>query len=119
MSEKRARKLRKRVAKRRHSTAVAARKKLRPKILDMYIDESGNSGLRLFGTGQDTFIANAMLVKAGRDVSQPVAELRRALGGADLHGTDLGLSRLNEVADLLLAAFRACSPEFLISCVFW
>jgi len=68
-----------------------------------YTDESGNSGLKLFGDAQDTFWTGTMI--SFSDLNQKCASFHRELlelaEVPELHGNELGFGRIEKVAGRL------------------
>lgn len=73
-----------------------------------YADESGNSGLRLFGDKQDTFWTCTLI--AFSDLDTKYATFHRELvafsGKDELHGNELGFGRIEKIAGRLAAFIR-------------
>ncbi len=61
-----------------------------------YIDESGNTGNRIFDQNQPVFIAAAMATKTNFDLvyGDDVAEIAKKAGVAALHANELGVGRI-------------------------
>ncbi|HWG21354.1 MAG TPA: DUF3800 domain-containing protein [Terracidiphilus sp.] len=68
-----------------------------------YTDESGNSGFKLFNSGQDTFWTGTLIAFA--DVDRKYVsfhkELLAAVGKPELHGNDLGFGGIEKIASRL------------------
>ena len=65
-----------------------------------YIDETGNTGNRIFDPEQPIFITAAMMTRANFDLtrSASVANIAASLGVKALHANELGFSRIEAIA---------------------
>ncbi len=85
-----------------------------------YADESGNSGLRLFGDKQDTFWTGTLIGFSDLDTKYGTfhQELLVLSGKEELHGNELGFGRIEKIAGRLAAFIREKeAPLFFCSCV--
>lgn len=105
----------------RKKSALANAKKQRllkirsPQKIEMHIDESGNSGLELF-SGDDYFICCGMLTNKGAFHRTSLEHIRTRIK-EPLHGSKLGLKKLEGIADDLLQIFQSVRPFFIVSFV--
>lgn len=85
-----------------------------------YTDESGNSGLKLFGDGQDTFWTGTML--SFSDLDQRYASFHRELlqlaEKPELHGNELGFGRIERIAGRMAWFIREKKLHFSFVRVF-
>jgi hypothetical protein len=65
-----------------------------------YADESGNSGLKLFGDQQDTFWTGTLISFSDLDSRYAAfhRELLQLAGKSELHGNELGFGRIEKIA---------------------
>lgn len=79
-----------------------------------YADESGNSGLKLFGDQQDTFWTGTLISFADLDTSYATLhrELLELTGKSELHGNELGFGRIERVAGRLAWFIREKKLRF-------
>jgi hypothetical protein len=79
-----------------------------------YADESGNSGLKLFGDKQDTFWTGTLISFA--DLDRKYATFHRELlemaGKPELHGNELGFGRIEKIAGRLAWFIREKNIQF-------
>lgn len=79
-----------------------------------YADESGNSGLKLFGDQQDTFWTGTLISFA--DVDRKYTGMHNELlglaGKPELHGNELGLGRIEKIAGRLAWFIREKKLRF-------
>jgi hypothetical protein len=79
-----------------------------------YADESGNSGLRLFGDQQDTFWTGTLI--SFSDLDSKYATFHRELlaltGKDELHGNELGFGRIEKIAGRLAWFIREKKLRF-------
>jgi len=82
-----------------------------------YIDESGNTGNRIFDQNQPVFIAAAMATKTNFDLvyGDDVAEIAKKAGVAALHANELGVGRIEPIGRDLRKIIRAADAKFIIS----
>jgi hypothetical protein len=82
-----------------------------------YVDESGNTGNRIFDEDQPLFITAAMMTKTNFDLVRD-AELTliaRKVGQVALHANELGVARIEEIADDLLRIIKQADARFFVS----
>lgn len=93
-------------------------KSLRPVRFSLYIDESGNSGLELFNSSEDYFILTGMLVKSGVEIPKEVLDrVKLAAGPVGLHGSKLGLTKLEPLADDIVSIIKEIDAYFVVSLI--
>jgi Protein of unknown function (DUF3800) len=82
-----------------------------------YVDESGNTGNRIFDPDQPLFITAAMMTKTNFDVIRKgdLAAIARKVGGQALHANELGVARVETVADDLLRIVKQADARFFVS----
>jgi hypothetical protein len=80
----------------------------------VFADESGNSGLKLFDDGQDTFWTGTVMAFA--DLDRKYTTLHRELlglvGKPELHGNELGFGRIEKIAGRLAWFIREKKLRF-------
>jgi hypothetical protein len=79
-----------------------------------YTDESGNSGLKLFDTGQDAFWTGTLIAYADVDVryQRLHKELLELAKKQELHGAELGFGGIEKIASRLSAIVREKKLQF-------
>ena len=79
-----------------------------------YTDESGNSGLKLFGSNQDTFWTGTLIAFADVDSKYKTfhKELLDRAGANELHGAELGFGRIEKIASRLAWFIREKKLRF-------
>jgi Protein of unknown function (DUF3800) len=82
-----------------------------------YVDESGNTGNRIFDLQQPVFLTAGMATKTNFDLvyRHEVATLARRLGVEALHANELGVGRIENIAGDLRKIIRAADAKFFIS----
>lgn len=82
-----------------------------------YVDESGNTGYRIFDPEQPLFVTAAMMTKTNFDAvwKGNLAAVARKVGAAALHANQLGVSRVEEIADDLLWIVKRSDARFFVS----
>jgi len=82
-----------------------------------YVDESGNTGNRLFDPNQPIFLSAAMATKVNFDLvyHNDVAEIARRAGVRALHASELGVGRIEPIARNLRKVLRAADAKFIFS----
>jgi hypothetical protein len=82
-----------------------------------YVDESGNTGNRIFDRDQPVFLTAAMATKTNFDLvyGREVAAIARKLGAEALHASELGVGRIEAIAGDLRKVIRAAAAKFFIS----
>ena len=73
-----------------------------------YVDESGNTGNRIFDPEQPLFITAAMATKTNFDLvhSRQLAAVARKVGATALHANQLGVARIELIADDLTTIIK-------------
>lgn len=80
---------------------------------EAYIDESGNTGLDLFGDkDQPFFWTGTIVLEENVSIPYEVTELAQSEGKQELHGNELGLGRIERLADRLIAILDALDARF-------
>lgn len=79
-----------------------------------YVDESGNSGLKLFGDQQDTFWTGTVISFADLDKKYDNfhRELLATVEKGELHGNELGFGRIEKIAGRLAWFIREKKLRF-------
>ena len=79
-----------------------------------YTDESGNSGLKLFDSGQDVFWTGTLIAYADVDVRylRFHNELLKLAGTQELHGKELRFHGIEKIAARLAAVIREKKLRF-------
>lgn len=82
-----------------------------------YIDESGNTGNRLFDTAQPDFITAALMTKSNFDLvwGPKVAAIAKKVDATVLHAGELGVARLDQIAIELVEMLKKADARFYIS----
>ena len=82
-----------------------------------YVDETGNTGNRIFDPNQPLFITAAMMTRANFDVIQKagVAAAAKKVGVQILHANELGIGKLEVIAPDLLKFVKAANAHFFLS----
>jgi len=85
-----------------------------------YTDESGNSGLQLFGNDQDTFWTGTLTSLSDLDTKYKSfhKELLDAVEKKELHGNELGFGRIEKIAGRLAWFIREKKLQFCFVRVF-
>jgi hypothetical protein len=80
---------------------------------EAYIDESGNTGLDLFGDRDQPFFWTGSIIVEG-NISFPydVNDLAQSVGKRELHGNELGISRIDRLADSLIKTIQGTDARF-------
>jgi hypothetical protein len=81
------------------------------------VDESGNTGNRIFDQEQPVFLTAAMATKINFDLvyRHGVAAIARKLGVKALHANELGVARIETIAGDLRKVIRLSEARFFIS----
>jgi hypothetical protein len=84
-----------------------------------YTDESGNSGLKLFDSGQDTFWTGTLISYADLDTKYTRfhQELLALTGKKELHGAELGFGGIEKIAARIAVLIREKKLRFAFGCV--
>lgn len=82
-----------------------------------YVDESGNTGNKLFDNNQPVLLAAAMATKTNFDLvyRNDVAAIASKAGARALHANELGVGRIEPIARDLRKLIRAADAKFVIS----
>jgi hypothetical protein len=82
-----------------------------------YVDETGNTGNRIFDPHQPVFIAAALATKTNFDLvyGHDVARAAKKAGVAALHANQLGTGRIEPIARDLRRILRAAEARFVFS----
>lgn len=82
-----------------------------------YVDETGNTGKDIFNIEQPLFITAALVTKTNFDVlyKQDIKVIAEIIGQNELHANELGIRRIEEIAEELLKLFKKCDARFFIS----
>ncbi|MGY3077799.1 hypothetical protein ACVWZZ_004170 [Bradyrhizobium sp. LM6.10] len=82
-----------------------------------YVDETGNTGHNLFDEAQPDFFTAALITKGNFDDghSEAALKLTASLGVDSLHGKELGVGRIEKIADEFLALLKKAQAHFFIS----
>ncbi|MEA2899417.1 MAG: hypothetical protein QOJ84_5032 [Bradyrhizobium sp.] len=82
-----------------------------------YVDETGNTGHNLFDEAQPDFFTAALITKGNFDdgYSEAALKLTASLGVDSLHGKELGVERIEKIADGFLALLKRAQAHFFIS----
>jgi hypothetical protein len=94
--------------KRRYSTMHA---------LNAWTDESGNSGQNLFDDDQPFFWTATLLSPMDLDEAGKLHHQRwlQSLGATELHGNDLGVARINSIAESLKELLEQSHAQFIFT----
>lgn len=82
-----------------------------------YVDETGNTGHNLFDAAQPDFFTAALITKGNFDdsYSEAAFKLTASLGVDNLHGKELGIRRIEQIAGDFLALLNKAQARFFIS----
>jgi Protein of unknown function (DUF3800) len=82
-----------------------------------YVDESGNTGFRIFDPDQPLFITAAIMTKTNFDAIRKgeLAAISRKVKVTALHANELGVARIEEIADDLLRLVKKADARFFVS----
>ncbi|AHN24500.1 DUF3800 domain-containing protein [Lysinibacillus varians] len=84
--------------------------------LTAYIDESGNSGVKIFSGGDKFHWVGVMLSSCDVDSTlKRIIKLAQTEGFNELHGGELGLTRLNRLADSLIELYEELDVTFVFT----
>ncbi len=86
---------------------------LKPKLFKLFIDDSGNTGLNIFDIKQPIYYSLGIITPKNFEICDECATARKALQVAELHGNELGLQKINDIADHLIAAIQKHNLLFL------
>lgn len=82
-----------------------------------FTDESGNSGLKLFDSGQDVFWTGTLIAYADVDTKylRIHRELLARVAKQELHGADLGFGGIEKIALKLCILIREKNLHFIFA----
>ncbi len=82
-----------------------------------YVDETGNTGNRIFDSEQPLFITAAMLTKTNFDVlyKSQLKAIASKVGGVALHAGELGVAKIELIAEDLLGVVKRADARFFVS----
>jgi hypothetical protein len=83
----------------------------------VYVDESGNTGYRIFDPDQPVFVTAALMTKTNFDLTQAaaVAGVARKAGVPALHASALGANGVEAIADDLSRIIKRADARFFVS----
>lgn len=99
-------------------SAMSKKKKKQSVVpLFAYTDESGNTGQNLFDPAQPYFFTGTLLTKADVDLegTNLHCELLGKLGVKELHGNQLGLAKINLIADEIRSFLESYGATFIFT----
>jgi hypothetical protein len=81
-----------------------------------YVDESGNTGKNIFDPAQPDFYTAALITHGDFDIlwGPKVRAIARKLGHNEMHANELGLGRLEEIADDLAQLILSSRANFFV-----
>lgn len=82
-----------------------------------YVDESGNTGRNIFDTAQPDYYTAALVSRGDfdRNYGDKVRAIAGKVGATAIHATELGLGRLETIADDLLRLLHRAGATFFVS----
>jgi hypothetical protein len=82
-----------------------------------YVDETGNTGNELFDPEQPVFVTAAMMTKTNFDAVRrgDLKAIAGRVGTSALHANELGIGRIEEIADDLLRVIKKADAKFFVS----
>jgi hypothetical protein len=82
-----------------------------------YVDETGNTGNRIFDRNQPLFITAAMMTRGNFDLlrNTSVAAIAKKAGVQALHAKELGIGKVEDIAPDLLKLVKAAGARFFLS----
>lgn len=82
-----------------------------------YVDETGNTGANIFDPEQPVFMTAALITKTNFDLvhKRDIARIARIVGENELHANAIGIERIEQIAEYLLALFKRCDARFFVS----
>jgi len=85
----------------------------------VYVDESGNTGNHLFDEEQPLFVTAAMAAKTNFDLvyRSELAVITRKVSVSALHANELGVGRIEVIAEDLTRVIKKADAKFFISCL--
>ena len=86
-------------------------------LIYAYVDETGNTGNRIFDPNQPLFITAAMMTRGNFDVVRKtgVAAIAKKAGVQALHANELGIGKVEDIAPDLLKLVKAAGARFFLS----
>lgn len=83
----------------------------------VYVDESGNTGARLFDPEQPLFVTSAMITKTNFDLtrSADLAAIAAKVGVRALHANELGVARIEQIAPDLVKVIKQSDARFFMA----
>src|SRR5947208_16411000 len=82
-------------------------------VMYAYVDETGNTGNRIFDCDQPLFITAAMMTRGNFDVIQKigVAAIAKKAGAQALHANKLGVGKIEDIAPDLLKLMKPANAR--------
>jgi hypothetical protein len=82
-----------------------------------YIDEAGNTGNNLFDPEQPTFMSAALITKTNFDIihSRRFQKIAEYVGNNVVHANQLGMDKINIIAEDLLKVLKKVDARFYIA----
>lgn len=82
-----------------------------------YVDESGNTGRNIFDTAQPDYYTAALVSRGDfdRNYGDQVRAIAGKVGATAIHANELGLGRLETIADDLLRLLHRAGASFFVS----
>lgn len=82
-----------------------------------YVDETGNTGANIFDPDQPIFMTAALITKINFDLvhKKDITRIAKKIGEKELHANVVGIERIDDVAEDLLALFKRCDARFFVS----
>lgn len=86
-------------------------------IMFVYVDESGNTGYRIFDPDQPVFVTAAMMTKTNFDLvmGTAIASIAKKAKVPALHASELGVLGVEAIASDLLKVIKRADARFFIS----
>ena len=79
---------------------------LKPRKFKLFIDDSGNTGLNIFDQQQPIYYSLGIMTRKYFEISEECMAVRKVLHVDELHGSELGLQKINDVSDYLIQAIN-------------
>lgn len=85
----------------------------------IYIDESGNSGININDVSQPYFYTLSLISESDFEnkIKCQMANIRKNLNCNELHGNELGISKIDSIAETLLSIIKKYSISFNLSII--
>ncbi len=82
-----------------------------------YVDETGNTGPNIFDPEQPIFMTAALITKTNFDLvhKNDIARIAKKIGETEIHANIVGMERIEDIANDLLALFKRCDARFFVS----